>query len=124
MRKGQIKNVTYLSDLRLALRKTLTPAEAALWNLLKNQQLDGRKFRRQVSIENYIVDFYCAEEKLVIELDGSVHIHPAVAENDTHRDQRLQDLGYTVLRFENKDVFQLTDWVLNEIRARFAGTIM
>ena len=67
MRKGQIKNVTYLSDLRLALRKTLTPAEAALWNLLKNQQLDGRKFRRQVSIENYIVDFYCAEEKLVIE---------------------------------------------------------
>jgi very-short-patch-repair endonuclease len=120
MRKGQIKNVTYLGEFRRILRKNVTPAEAALWNLLKNKQLDGRKFRRQVSIENYIVDFYCAEEKLVIELDGSVHNHPAVAENDMHRDQRLQDLGYTVLRFENKDVFQLEEWVLQEIKSRFS----
>lgn len=119
MRNEPIINRTYLRDTRKQLRNNLTPAEAALWQLLKNKQLDGRKFRRQTSIENYIVDFYCAEEKLIIELDGSVHNHPAVAENDIHRDARLTDLGFTVLRFENKDVFNLTDWVLDEIRKRF-----
>ncbi len=119
MRSGQIKNLTYLKDNRRDLRKTLTPAEAALWELVKNKKLDGRKFRKQVSIENYIVDFYCAEERIVIELDGEVHNHPQVAENDLHRDARLTDLGYTVLRFENKDVFNLTDWVLDEIRSKF-----
>lgn len=119
MRKGQVKNVPYLTDTRRTLRNNLTPAEAALWQLLKNKQLDGRKFRRQTSIENYIVDFYCPEEKLIIELDGSVHNHPAVAENDIHRDARLADLGFTVIRFENKDVFNLTDWVLDEIRKHF-----
>ena len=116
MRKGQIKNVSYLTTTRKQLRNNLTPAEAALWNLLKNKQLNGYRFRRQVSIENYIVDFYCPEIRLVVELDGSVHNHPQIAENDKNRDERLTDLGYTVLRFENKDVFELTDWVLEEIR--------
>jgi len=119
MRKGQIKNVSYLKETRKELRRNLTPAEAALWSLIKNRQIDGRKFRKQFSIENYIVDFCCPEEKLVIELDGSVHSHPAVAENDKHRDQRLSDLGYTVMRFENKDVFELEEWVLDEIRSSF-----
>ncbi len=119
MRKGQIKNVSYLTTTRKQLRNNLTPAEAALWNFLKNKQLDGHRFRRQVSIENYIVDFYCAEIRLVIELDGSVHNHPTIADNDKHRDERLKDLGYIVLRFENKHVFELTDWVLGEIRKCF-----
>lgn len=119
MRKGQVKNVSYLRDTRKELRNNPTPAEAAFWELVKNKKIDGRKFRRQVSIENYIVDFYCAEEKLVIELDGAVHSHPQVAENDQHRDERLTDLGYTVLRFENKDVFSLPEWVVAEIKSRF-----
>lgn len=119
MRNKQIMNLSYLKDRRRDLRNNLTPAEAALWTLLKGKQLEGRKFRRQTSIEHYIVDFYCPEEKLIIELDGSVHNHPAVAENDQHRDARLHDLGFTVLRFENKDVFQLTDWVLDEIKKHF-----
>jgi len=116
MRKDQVKNVSYLTSTRKELRNNATPAEAALWQLLKNSQLDGYKFRRQASIENYIVDFFCPAAKLVIELDGQVHHNPAIAENDMHRDERLKDLGYTVLRFENKDVFNLTEWVLDEIR--------
>lgn len=119
MRNKKIINRHYLRDLRKTLRKNLTPAEAAMWNLLKNKQLDGRKFRRQVSIENYIVDFYCAEEKLVIELDGAVHNHPTVAENDQYRDEHLQDLGYIILRFENELVFKQPDRVLEEIEKCF-----
>lgn len=119
MRNEPIINRSYLRETRKQLRNNLTPAEAALWNLLRNKQLDGHRFRRQVSIENYIVDFYCAEIRLVIELDGSVHNHPTIAESDKSRDERLTDLGYTVLRFENKDVFDLTDWVLDEIRKCF-----
>ena len=119
MRKGQIKNVSYLTARRKELRHNLTPAEAALWDLIKNKQLDGRKFRKQTSIENYIVDFYCPEEKIVIELDGSVHNHPSSVEKDKLRDERLTTLGYKVLRFENQDVFNLTDWVPAEIRKLF-----
>jgi len=116
MRNEPIINRKYLREIRKQLRNNLTPAEAALWDLLKNKQLDGHRFRRQVSIENYIVDFYCAEIRLVIELDGAVHNHPQIAENDKSRDEHLTGLGYKVLRFENKDVFELTDWVLGEIR--------
>lgn len=119
MYKKQVKNERYLTDTRKELRNNGTPAEAALWNLLKGKQLEGRKFRRQASIENYIVDFFCPTERLIIELDGSVHNHPAVAENDMHRNEWFKDMGYTVLRFENKDVFKKTDWVLEEIRKCF-----
>ncbi len=117
--KDSFMNLSHLTDTRRGLRNNPTPAEAALWQLLKNKQLDGRRFRRQVSIENYIVDFFCPQENLVIELDGAVHDHPTVAENDKYRDERLADLGFKVLRFENKDVFTLTDWVLSEIRKCF-----
>lgn len=119
MRNEPIINRKYLRDTRNELRNNQTPAEQALWALIKNKQLSGRKFRRQVSIENYIVDFYCPEEKLVIELDGSVHNHPQIAENDQYRDERLTDLGFTVLRFENSDVFKLQEWVLDEISKHF-----
>lgn len=115
MRNKKIINRSYLRDTRKKLRKNLTPAEAAMWKMLQNKQLNGKKFRRQVSIENYIVDFYCAEARLIIELDGEVHNHPAIAENDQYRDERLRDLGYTVLRFENKDVFNMPDWVMSEV---------
>jgi very-short-patch-repair endonuclease len=56
---------------RSSLRNRSTSAEAALWNILKSKNLDGRKFRRQYSIDKYIVDFICPSEKLIIELDGA-----------------------------------------------------
>ncbi|MBS1772171.1 MAG: endonuclease domain-containing protein [Bacteroidetes bacterium] len=114
MRKGQIKNVPYLTDTRKELRKNLTPAEAELWKYLQNNKL-GRKFRRQYGIEHYITDFCCPKEKLVIELDGEVHNNIVQGGLDEERDERLNELGYKVLRFENKDIFYNADRVISEI---------
>ena len=108
----QIFNKKEIKQNRLSLRKNLTPAEAALWNLLKNKQLEGRKFRRQHSIGNFIVDFCCPTEKLIIELDGDVHGEYTAIEKDTKRDPYLQTLGFTVIRFENTFVFQDPEFVL------------
>ena len=68
------------------LRKTLTPAERKLWEVLKNKQLDGYKFRRHHPIYRYIADFYCHELGLVIELDGGVHDGLEQKEHDINRD--------------------------------------
>jgi len=97
----------------------MTPAEAYLWTHLKSRQLGRRRFNRQFSIENYIVDFYCHQERLIIELDGAVHMNPAAREKDRIRDERLHHFGYTVLRFENKMVFEQLAFVLAEIAAQF-----
>ncbi len=112
-------NNKYLKDYRIELRNNLTPAEARLWSILKSKQLEGRKFRRQHSIDNFIVDFYCPKEKLVIELDGEVHNNPVSEEKDAQRDLILENYGITVLRFENKMVFEQQDMVLNAIKREF-----
>ena len=104
---------------RKELRNKLTPAEAFLWNHLKNRQLEGRKFRRQHSIEKFIVDFYCYEEQLIIELDGEVHNEPKQIAYDDSRTKRLEKLGNRVLRFENKMVFDNLGSVVQEIKENF-----
>ena len=119
MRQGQKHTLPKLQNNRKQLRENLTPAEAALWSLLNKKQLHGRKFRRQHSIENFIADFYCAEEKLIIELDGEVHNDPLQATYDAARDERLRELGYKVLRFENKMVFQHSEAVIEAIVTAF-----
>ena len=73
MKNQNIFNRKNLKFFRSSLRNKSTSAEAVLWNILKSKKLDTRKFRRQHSIGNYIVDFFCASEKLVIELDGNPH---------------------------------------------------
>jgi very-short-patch-repair endonuclease len=97
------------------LRNNLTPAEAALWKMLKGRALQNRKFRRQHGIENFIVDFYCPEEQLIIELDGEVHNDPVQSLYDSERSQRLAALGNTIIRFENKLVFADPTAVLHAI---------
>jgi len=119
MRQNQIKNVSYLTDRRKSLRNNLTPAEAKLWTVLKNSAFKDRKFRRQHSIENYIVDFYCPSEKLIIELDGQVHFNTDQMAHDAERDKRLTELGNKILRFENRMVFVALDEVLAEIERNF-----
>ena len=81
--------------------------------------MDGRKFRRQHSIGNYIVDFYCASEKLIIELDGQVHHNLAAEIYDQNRTDFLEESGFKIIRFENKLVFNQLDSVLREIRDNF-----
>ncbi|MBN1576394.1 MAG: DUF559 domain-containing protein [Chitinispirillaceae bacterium] len=103
---GSISNTHDLLPLRKELRNNLTPAEAALWNILKNGQLENRKFRRQHGAGSYILDFYCPEERLAVELDGEVHNDPQQAEYDKRRDAWLAEKGIRVLRFENRLVFE------------------
>ncbi|OBX25961.1 cytosine methyltransferase [Gelidibacter algens] len=119
MSKQQIHTKKELKDYRTALRKRLTPAEAFLWTQLKSRQLDSKRFTRQHSIGFYIVDFYCASEKLVIELDGEIHNTPKAQEYDKKRTVYLESLGYKVIRFENKMVFDYLPSVLQEIRECF-----
>jgi very-short-patch-repair endonuclease len=104
-----------IKDFRKKLRNNATSAEAALWNLLKNKKLNGLKFRRQHSLGNYIVDFYCSSIKLIIELDGNPHGSYSQIEKDKTRDEFLINMGYKILRFENRFVFQDPDFVLEEI---------
>jgi very-short-patch-repair endonuclease len=111
-------NRVYLKQRRRGLRNNSTPAEAMLWKLLKNGQT-GRKFRRQHSIENYIVDFYCAEEKLIIELDGELHNNLGIVLKDGDRTERLTKLGYKVIRFENNTVVNNSLNVIEEIKKHF-----
>ncbi len=79
----------------------------------------GRRFTKQHSIKNYIVDFYCPSESLIIELDGEVHNNPDQMEYDSIRTTILESLGYTILRFENKAVFEHLPYVLEEISHYF-----
>jgi len=87
--------------------------------MLKSRKLEGRKFRRQYSIGNYIVDFCCPSEKLVIELDGAPHGEYHKIQLDENRDKFLKNLGFTVLRFENRFVFQEPEYLISEISKVF-----
>jgi very-short-patch-repair endonuclease len=96
------------------LRKHQTDAETRLWHCLRNRQLLGLKFRRQHAIDHYIVDFVCADLKLVVEIDGGQH-----AENyqyDQRRTAHLESLDYKVIRFWNNEVLTETEAVLESIR--------
>ena len=93
----------------IALRHNPTSPEKLLWSILRARQLDGLKFRRQHPIEPYIVDFYCADERLVVELDGQSHNE--TAEQDRKRSEYLAKLGLTVFRVTNDDVLTNLDGV-------------
>jgi very-short-patch-repair endonuclease len=121
MSKQNIHTKTILKQFRKELRQNLTPAEAFLWTQLKARKLEGKRFTKQHSITYYIVDFYCASEKLIIELDGEVHNNATAHEYDTKRTKKLNALGYTVIRFENKMVFDNLASVLKEIKDNFRG---
>jgi very-short-patch-repair endonuclease len=96
------------------MRRPQTPTETALWRALRNRNLKY-KFRRQHPIENFIVDFYCAQAKLCIEIDGATHLEPSQVEYDAARTAYLEESGYTVIRFTNDDVRDNLDAVVEEI---------
>jgi very-short-patch-repair endonuclease len=115
MKNANVHSKKALRNIRKELRNKSTSAEIAFWNLVKNKKLEGRKFRRQHSINDYIVDFYCPSAKLIIELDGNPHGEYVKISDDLKRDEYLKKLGYTVLRFENRFVFQDPEYVINEV---------
>lgn len=96
------------------MRQYPTKAEATLWEVLRRKQLDGFRFRRQQVVHTFIVDFYCPEAKLVVEIDGGIHL--TQVEYDAFREDVLVQMGYTILRFSNKQVLGKISLVLEEIR--------
>lgn len=101
------------------LRANDTPAEAYLWVVLRNRQLGGWKWRRQVGVGPYIVDFLCAEAGLVVELDGGGHSERG--DYDARRTSVLEARGLRVLRFWNHGVFEGRDAVCDAILAACGG---
>lgn len=98
----------------------MTKAEACLWKyVLRAKLLNGYPFRRQRSIDQYIVDFVCLPLKLVIEVDGITHTYGEVANNDAIREQRLEELGFVVIRYTDEEV--LTD--ISSVRESILGAI-
>jgi very-short-patch-repair endonuclease len=97
------------------LRRFATDAERALWARLRNRQLEGCKFRRQVPIDRFIADFACLERKLVVELDGGQHADQV--RYGAARTQVLETAGWIVLRFWNHQVLQSPEGVIARIRA-------
>ncbi|MGZ4001121.1 MAG: imidazole glycerol phosphate synthase subunit HisF [Mucilaginibacter sp.] len=102
------------------LRNNMTPAEMVLWGHLKGNQL-GVKFRRQHPLGIYIADFYCHQHKLVIELDGGIHLRPDVQSNDTERQLNLEADGIRIIRFKNNSVFEEIEKVLQTIKLAVAS---
>jgi len=106
---GSIGELKRLVDVRVRareMRKTPTPAEMILWETLRDRKILDKKFRRQFALDCFILDFYCQELKLVIEVDGEIHSEPGQVAHDENRDGYLRSLGCTILRFPNGAVIR------------------
>ena len=101
-----------LKQLARKLRNNMSPPEVILWNQLKGKKL-GYDFHRQKPIDNYIVDFFCSKLKLIIEVDGKVHIDKG--EDDIARQSKLESLGLKVLRFKASDIMNNLNEVIDAI---------
>ena len=94
------------------MRREPTPAEHRLWQILRAKRLAGYKFKRQLSVDHYIVDFACLQHRLIIEADGGQHSDSG---SDRRRDIYLRAQGFRVLRFWNSDIFENEEGVLGRI---------
>lgn len=106
----------YLVDLAKKLRNNMTLGEITLWREIKGKKL-GVRFSRQIPMDRYIVDFYCKDLKLVIEVDGSKHFVERQTEKDALRQARLESLGVIAIRFSDTDVKHNLSAVLEELKA-------
>jgi len=114
-----VKKIHNLSDqktLRQKLRHTATPAEKLLWKSLKHSGV-GAKFRRQHGAGPYVLDFYCPEHKLAIEIEGGIHDDVLRSACDAERQAWLELRGIRVLYFENRTLLELPEYVVGVIRA-------
>ena len=127
MKKGSIRGfsrsprvmLTYngnLKEVSRQLRDNMTDAERLFRSSVKGKQLGGAQFYRQKIIGNCIVDFYCPQAKLVVEIDGGQHYEEAGAKNDAIRDDYLRAIGLRVLRFSNREVVENVVGVLETVR--------
>ncbi|MCP4135417.1 MAG: endonuclease domain-containing protein [bacterium] len=115
-----VKTPRYVVELARDMRKNPTPAEKKLWEALKEGQIEGYKFRSQHPIFRYILDFYCDERSLAIEVDGPIHDN--TIEYDQEKDKFIAALGIRTIRFKNKEVENDIDMVINKIRQELKTT--
>lgn len=110
-----IRGHTGYLDFKRRLRSDMTGPEKRLWSKLRARQLQGLKFRRQHGVGPYIVDFYCPEQALVIEIDGDSHADADQIVKDKQREKYLLALGLRVIRYINDDIVKNLDGVLEDL---------
>ena len=118
---SKVRSPKYVIELARKMRVNLTIPEKILWEKIKAKKIEGHRFRIQHPIHRYILDFYCHEKKLAIEIDGD--IHKIRKDNDEYRDEYLKSAGIMTIRFKNEDVINNIDYVLSEIRKYLAPFI-
>jgi very-short-patch-repair endonuclease len=113
-----IKTFVYVVELAKDLRNSMTAAEKKLWSFLRMKQIDSYKFKCQHPIYRYILDFYCHEKRLAIEIDGN--IHDSQQEHDRYRDEFLHSIGIRTLRIKNEDVLNNIEKVIEMIKNKLS----
>ncbi|MBM4176237.1 MAG: DUF559 domain-containing protein [Ignavibacteria bacterium] len=108
-------NRTTEKENRRKLRKRQTPTEAIIWRYLRNRQTAGIKFRRQYSVDKFIIDFYSPQLKLAIEIDGNIHDLPEQKLRDADRQNYIESFGITFLRIRNEEIFENINIVFMKI---------
>ena len=101
---------------RRRLRKKATDAERRLWSMVRGRAMAGLRFFRQYGVGPYVLDFYCPERRLAVEVDGGQHADSHSEQHDADRERYLNQLGIRVIRFWNNDVLQNTEGVVQRIR--------
>src|SRR5688572_12398153 len=102
--KTRGKTTSKIVEAARHLRQELTPAEAILWAALRGRRVAGLKFRRQHPYDRFVLDFFCVEHQLEVEVDGGIHTNPQQAAHDAERTKFLEEKGMRVLRFSNREV--------------------
>lgn len=121
MKKANNSNLWHynhnLQNLANQNRKKMTKAEASIWKyVLSKKQLNGYQFRRQRPVLNYITDFMCKELMLIIEIDGLTHQWEEIIKNDLVRENDLKNIGFTIIRFNDGDVLNNINMVIQQIK--------
>jgi very-short-patch-repair endonuclease len=114
----QFYNRTSEKIKRQQLRRNMTKAESMVWSKISNRQIEGYKFRRQYSVERFILDFYCPCLKLAIEIDGNSHFLEDAQKYDRERQTFIESFGITFLRFTNEEVYRNLEGVVEKIKSQ------
>jgi len=117
----RIFNKSSMKERRQVLRRNMPEAEVILWSRIRQKQIEGFRFRRQYSVGSYVLDFYCPELKLAIEVDGESHFHHGIEEYDKEREEEIKGLGIQILRFENNEIYKNLYGVLQMIDEKIAS---
>jgi very-short-patch-repair endonuclease len=113
--KTRGKTTSKIVEAARHLRQELTPTEAILWAALRGRRVAGLKFRRQHPYDRFVLDFFCVEHQLEVEVDGGIHTDPQQAAHDAERTKFLEERGVRVLRFSNREVERNLADVLHRI---------